>query len=354
MNRLAIFPYNHDSKSIINFRDMLSGYVLSGIFLSKEDKYRQNELYNQNVTPILDLESSVDLFDTLLLCDNVMHITDINYTDKITAARRNHKMVLMNRCLLPLLGKNERSSKIKILDNQHPITGKYTGSELLEPLSPIAVIFGQGENCDKFDTELSFARTVISRGYHPAVITSNSLGSLFGMFTYPDFMFENTYSFEQKVILMNQYIYDIDQVYRPDIIIIGIPGGYMPLDPITNNHFGEFTSIIASALPVVIDIGILTIYMQNSYPKEFLNSLPNLCKSKFDFSIDLLLIARQSFEYNEELKRTNYYFYDDKFLQNNYLLDLFDYPYASFACSVEVESSFHALINKLESNVEII
>ena len=354
MNRLAVFPYNHDAMSIVHFRDMLSDHTLSGIFLPKEDRHRQDELVNQNVMPLLDFNSSMDLFDTLLLCDNVMQISNLSYADKITAALKNHKKILMDRSLLPLISVVDRPTEIKLLDNAHRISKKYAGKELLEPVSPITVVFGQGINCDKFDTELSFAQTIISRGYRPIVITSNPLGSLFGMFTYPDFMFENAYSFEQKIILMNQYIYDIDQAYRPDIIIIGIPGGYMPLDPVTHNHFGEFASIVASALPVVVDIGILTVYTQNHFPNDYFQALQDVCRMKLDISIDLFVIARQSFEYDEEFKQTNYYFYDNDFFKHHISpIYQLDYPITILG-KTDLNNSFDKLIDQLESNTEMI
>lgn len=67
---------------------------------------------------------------------------------------------------------------------------------------------------------------------------------------------------------------------KPDIIILGIPGGIMPINKYLHNYFGEFTYMVCNALKV--DIGILCSYYAQNIDSGYVSEIERLCAYRYN------------------------------------------------------------------------
>ena len=67
---------------------------------------------------------------------------------------------------------------------------------------------------DKFYTEMSIYNFFKSKGYNTKLIGTKSYSGLFNVNTFPEFMFNNRYSNEEKIIKFNHYIKVLEKVSR--------------------------------------------------------------------------------------------------------------------------------------------
>lgn len=95
---------------------------------------------------------------------------------------------------------------------------------------PIISVLGMAENCSKFDAELGLYRALCNKGYKVLLVSSKSNVELLGVHPFPSFMFSHHYNEIEKINLFSNYLkINIDH-HRPDVVIIGIPGGMIPFN----------------------------------------------------------------------------------------------------------------------------
>ena len=123
---------------------------------------------------------------------------------------------------------------------------------------PVITVMGIGENCSKFETQLFLRRLFLDAGFRVSQIGSRKCCELLGFHSFPDFMFERKYNEIEKITAFNNFVYEIQQNEKTDILILGIPGGIMPYDEKHDNHYGITCFEVFSALRT--DFNILNIW----------------------------------------------------------------------------------------------
>ena len=218
---------------------------------------------------------------------------------------------------------------------------------------PIIAVLGQGRNCCKFETQLLIREVLCDAGYQVSCITSNSLGALLGCYTMPSFIYNNAYSFEEKVIKLNNYVYLLSKAENPDVILIGLPEGISPFNEGEYNHFAEYPLIIANALP--IDIGVLCIYYMNQISMDGIRKLNDFCINKYKIPIGAISISNVLFSYDDARRRLDYFFFNKEYM-DKHSPETENVPFPIINVNIKKKSKVKAqqLINFLESNVDII
>ena len=339
MKKVVLYPYNLDSISVYKNRNRQKEYIIDGIVVSeKERKYNLNS-YADDISVIEENELLSNNTDILVLCDNINCFDLRNFEKQIEMAKK-YGIDLFATKEFALKYPFIIEDNLKTIDNVHPLSMNYSNKLLLELDTPICIILGQGNNCDKFNLLITLTEIIKTRGYKPSVVSSNSLGSFFGMYSYPDYMFSDEFSFCEKIQFLNRYFYDIEKTDNPDIIVISVPGGIMPLDPVTHNNYGEFAHIVSYAVPSMIDIGILNIYDNEVIDPEYIDYLKQICKIRFNIEIQMIVQAKQSFGYDDEAKTTSFFF-RNALKSNNY-------------DSEQTASAFNVLIDELENHIDVL
>ena len=114
--------------------------------------------------------------------------------------------------------------------------------------SPVTIIVGQGPYTGKFETQLGVRQELIKRGYKVSQIGSRPYCELFGFHAFPSFMFSKELDETQKIIAFNHFVKQIELKEEPDIFIVGVPGGIMPVFEKAHNNYGMLHVEVSAAV----------------------------------------------------------------------------------------------------------
>ena len=121
-----------------------------------------------------------------------------------------------------------------------------------------------------------------SEGLNVSQIGTREYFQLFGIEPYPDFMFDSTIASEKRIKLFNQFAVELVEKEKSDVLVLGIPGGIMPLSPYEFKEFGEQAFLVNFAVPA--DYSILNLYFEE-YSEKSIQTLLNICQFRFNMKV---------------------------------------------------------------------
>jgi len=145
---------------------------------------------------------------------------------------------------------------------------------------PIITVMGQGQQCNKFDIQLGLRRTLQKRGYKVSQVGTKRYSAAFGFCGLPAFP---DFPLWKKILLYNRFFADIVRKESPDVLIVGIPGGIMPIDKYNQELFGETAIAVSRSLSP--DVSILSMYL-SQVEDNFLNDMTNYAKYALGTTLD--------------------------------------------------------------------
>lgn len=358
--KLMIFPYNKDAISLLYVKELIANYDLSIMCSFKEDKHvMMKELKDLNVMVTVEFEKALEKVQVVLFCDNLLNIDLSSYFSKITFAYEKGKKILISRKLFKDLSinfsiMNKIEGDLEIIENTffEELTIK---KRILYPIkAPVVCIYGFGEDCDKFNTHIAVSNKMKEKNYKCLNIFSNSLGQLLDSKILPNFMYSDALSINMKIQMFNKYVYELEQVFSPDVIVISSPFGIMPRNIYISNDFGEESMVISNALD--IDVAILCIDFVDSISEEYCEELKKLLKYKFSTSLSTICISsvKKRFRFDDRVQE-NYYL-SNNFSSNNVKSKKIEigegYTYYSFDKKNQ-DRCIEKVISELEDNANI-
>lgn len=183
---------------------------------------------------------------------------------------------------------------------------------------PVVVIAGIGDFCDKLSILVKLNKFIFEHGYRVLSFGSKNISKFFGIESLPQFIF-NPMDNALKIRKLNAYIYSKVKEENPDVVIISIPGGIMPVNPFEFSEFGEMAFIMSNA--VNADISILSIYKQE-YSEDFLEQLINICKYKYNFHVNYINIANTDLYISSDEKECLYTTISSEYIINSIISDV--------------------------------
>lgn len=163
------------------------------------------------------------------------------------------------------------------LNDYAQLFGKYE-KQLLDINIPIIGVFSSGENCFLDETCFGLYEAFISKNYKTSLIILKNTKEDKSMIHEFPFEIFNKYDDEKQIILFNKYIYDICKIDTPDLIIIEVPKGIIPIAKEATNGFGVLAYKITNAIN--FDLCVLNIYF-DYYSSDFFDELERLLKYRF-------------------------------------------------------------------------
>lgn len=354
MKRIAVFPYNKDVQTLIENRNMISEYEIVAVISYQEDCKRMKNLNkNSDIYYGTDLEKVCDMVDAILLCENIQEFELTGYYNKINIASNYGKEILINSILYRQIGIEKFTNcKIHVLDKDWPVQN-YCSSEIFDIDIPIISILGMGENCDKFSLQLEVYKQFKERGYNVMLISSNSLGALLGVNPLPEFLFKEDIALTKKTIYFNHMLYDLVNYKKPEIIILGYPGGVMPVNKFKNNFFSEISIIISNSIES--DAGIFSTFFFSRVSNELYTELKEILKVKFNVAVDDFCMAQQQYSINREKRQIEYRFFNDDVYSRQFpdIKDI-DYNVFSVLDKERINNIVNNFIGQFEENIDVL
>ena len=156
-------------------------------------------------------------------------------------------------------------------------------SEEQQIFVPVVFVAGTAPYTEKFHVQLALRKHLLDNGYKVSVIGSKTYSGLFGLHSFPFFMYENMDNI-QKIILFKKYVKYIEMIEQPDLIIIGIPGAIMAINKKHHFDFGITAYMVSQA--VAGDYVIMSMLYGKKYTTEQLEELSRVCKYRLNFEVD--------------------------------------------------------------------
>ncbi len=161
--------------------------------------------------------------------------------------------------------------------------------------APVVFVMGMGERAHKFQIQLDLREHFKRMGYRISQIGSRSYCEMLGFHSVPAFMYGNCVPDYKKIILFNHYVKGIEISEKPDLIIIGIPGGMMPFNNEFTNRFGITAYEISRA--VAADAVVLSTLYED-YKPEYFKELYTVIKYRFGAEVDCYNLANVKFDWD--------------------------------------------------------
>lgn len=279
--RAAIYPYNRKVSSIIRYSNLLSGYeivsaiVPNGFNVSHKDVAVLEKRENIGILGQSSFSEGIKNCDVLIVAE-----FDATIQFRRIIIKNVLKAMSEGKDVLSLFIFNEEEERIfNRMADVYSI--KYTSyhsfsdfsvpysDSMNETYAPIILIAGLNEECQKFDIQLELKRYLEKVGYRVTHIGSKHYSELFGGHSFPQFMYETELCINEKIIGLNAYVRKLEKDEAPEVIVIGVPGGLLPItDKLHQNYgltafevgFALQADICLLAAPPICDLNFNTLF----------------------------------------------------------------------------------------------
>ncbi|MFQ9601946.1 MAG: TIGR04066 family peptide maturation system protein [Staphylococcus aureus] len=312
MKTLAVYPYTPEQCYLKDFTEFVVGY--EKIILVPLSGERKRLKRNSTSWEIVDSwKTGCDLSETLLLLSGLYSLE--KYNEIIDYGINKQIEIIVEKAVWKILD-DTRKELVKPLFVMEEIEKVNSNQVLHDIETPVISIMGMGPNTSKFYAQLALKQYFEQEGYRTLVLGSSEMSSLFDIERLPSSMIKNI-SFTQKIYILNQYIWEKSKEYKPDIIIIGCPGGIMPYDRHISNGFGELPLIVSKAVPIDINL-VFTYYVnQQILNTDYISSLKKFCTENFGTNNVFLGMTDIDMYYDDEHKTAEYMLLDEKKVQES-------------------------------------
>jgi len=258
----------------------------------------------------------VDDFEAALAeVDVVIFSTYQKYIDREKSVLPRIQKAIANRkniyCCLPLSGSeygkfSEESAKYganfvyfgnECLDVSLPIDHILRQKRLQPIATPVVAIASLTEFSGKFSLQLKFAQYMREQGYKVSLITSKSYSAFVQEHPVPSFLFSNSFSELDKIFMFNGYVKYIQDTENPDLIVISIPGGLLPVNSADSSWFGITAYEITRA--VTPDASFLVSYFEN-FELSHIDEIVTMFNHRFSLNVNAVIFNNIMIEFAEE------------------------------------------------------
>jgi len=242
-DRVSFFPLTHDVETILNFAGLLKGQICSVKSYKEDDGKLRRTINNLHI----DTLTTQGAGEIIIVPPDASIDKLLRYHEPILKAIKENKQVRLLQKHAAKLGiKGSCVRRLEKLPEHHSFQNNYR--KHFEVPVPVFGVLSTEENCDKFLFQLCMQEYFNAQNVKTSFICSNQLGSLTGMYTIPEELFDNTYTFTQKVSYLNQYLCEVYFETKPDLMIVGVPGGVFSLQDNENDYFAEFAHLFSHAV----------------------------------------------------------------------------------------------------------
>lgn len=308
--KLLIYPFDIQSSPIVRHANLMGNYELTGIVSPNGWGFSSKDAGSVDGGEDIGINVNSSFNELIVSVDTVLFMESYNELDikklvysKIQVAADKGKNIICTLNLEDELFKeiNEKCmSKGKYFKYYSPSKGLNKCSDtcnldsLLEITVPVVFVLGVAERTHKFEIQLSLRENLIEAGYKVSQVGSRHYCEMLGIHSFPDFMYSTCLPETKKIILFNNYIKKIEIEEKPDIIVIGIPGGLMPFNKEFNNNFGIFAFEISQA--IFPDIAIFsTLY--GDYLPIYFEKISLSIRYRLGFEADFFNLSNNSFDF---------------------------------------------------------
>lgn len=332
-NKVLVYPYDLEFCAVIRHKELLKDYEVAALVsprgwgMTGKDAATADNGDELGIMVSNDFEGNLDLCDTVLFCESVRALEfESVLMPKILKALEHKKNIIMtiplDREKYDLVSQKCAESGVDFKcfgvarepENFEEIP---TQSEIMYDMgTPVIFVLGMGERTNKFEVQLSLRDNIEKMGYKVSQVGTRQYCELLGFHSIPSFMYSKKISETNKIVLFNHFIKSIEMEEKPDLIIIGIPGGVMAYTNKLTNRFGVLAYEICQA--VTPDSAVLACHYDEPSNDFFIN-LKESIRYKLGCIINCFSIANTIFDWNnsKDWSKISYLSVTSKFVDEN-------------------------------------
>lgn len=302
MKKLVVFPFTYEYRELVMYSTYLKEYeLIACVTLNQVDSQCITKELDKDTEVIItdDFEQVIDKCDAVLcLYDKSIILSQNEYLQRINRAIELNKEILISKGCRKYL-KADSPLGVTFIDGEEEdrdIVMAESSYYLKNIDIPSIGIMGLGEYCNKFCTELEVGEYFRKLGYKVLQFGSKDYIGLYGGKALPGFLFDEVVPVTMRILKWNQYLFDICNTEKPDLIVIGMPGGIMPLNNKILNDFGEIPFILSNGIRM--DVGILCSFFYEKVDKKYFNKYENYCKYKLNCEVGFINMSNTSCRFN--------------------------------------------------------
>lgn len=301
MGKIMIYPFGKETAPIMRNIDLINNVEIQLVTDINHDIYIKEypELDGNQIIHNLsnDFEKSLNESETVYVPFEKAYFSIERYIETIEKIIKSEKRVFLSRDLYKELTNIEYkfADKVTTYDHHRNMKLKVKTREIFQINVPVIIVLGDGLNCNKFDIQLSLRRFFKNKGYAVSQLGTKEYSDLFGFDSFPSFIFEDG-KIDDIIIALNHMVYSKIINEKPDLMIIGVPGGVLPISEEHPEEFGKFAYMITNA--VKPDIAIRSLY-NNDYTDRFFENDMQMCKYKLDSIVEYYNISNTRLIYPE-------------------------------------------------------
>jgi peptide maturation system protein (TIGR04066 family) len=215
---------------------------------------------------------------------------------------------------------------------------------------PVVVVLGNGADCQKFDIQLGLREAFLKEGYKVSQFGSNNYSKLFGFDTIPEF---KEFPLWKKVFAYNDLFYKKCRQDNSDVIIIGVPGGVMPITSYSYEKFGE--EALAISFAAKPDIAVFSCYFVVPI-QEYFDSYKSFMQFRLGANNVIFHLSNTKIIPDVNLNRIDYLTLESKFVLDEVKNKAPEFSAHLFnALAIDsAKTAYEGIINKLQENVCIL
>lgn len=256
--KAVIFPCDYEICSLASYLDYADYDIVGLVALENANAFADNE----SIIPIIaTADADYETFDSIIVINQKLEKSSF-----VEEGRRKGKNIIKIESKMGF-----DISDLDEIKEERRIT------------VPIVFIAGMTLYTEKFQVQLALRKKLQENDYQVSQIGSKSYSSLFGFHPYPAFM-EGNMNNEQKMVAFQKYVKYLEMKEKPDLILIGIPGGIMAVNKKHHFDFGITAFMIAQAVDA--DYVIMNMLYSKGYTVEQLEEIKQVCRYRLNFEID--------------------------------------------------------------------
>ncbi|MGE5630834.1 MAG: TIGR04066 family peptide maturation system protein [Caulobacteraceae bacterium] len=307
--KAVIYPYDNESSFLFKYNDLNMKFdaavavAPNGWGLTGKDVGKISGSGHIGIKVNNSFEDCYGGSDSIIIADSNMELNfDIIYDNIANEVKKGKNVICMKRLeeehyqsLYDICRSNGTAFEYLKGDDRMIAAGVYDET-LLDIKSPVIFVAGVTRRTGKFDLQLALRKEMLEAGYKVSQIGTKNFCEIFGFHSFPDFMYSSTMNEATKIIMFNRFVKAVESSEKPDVIIIGIPGGVMPINKQFTDGFGVLAFLAAQA--VKPDAAILSVLYEDYLP-EYFREIDNFCKYRFGYNVDCFNLSNIKFDYQQ-------------------------------------------------------
>lgn len=354
MKSVLIYPFGKEAEPIVNhFKQLNNIYPVCLVGLNGWDDGRRHYYAEGEEIPLIyEFEYGYKHYDP-----NVIWFTDfrrelefeVYYLPFIRLAVADGKEIITSTEIKKIISSYITNDEIRYYDAEISTNQeREVGNFLRQINTPVIYICGLYEGVGKFELQLMILKELRRRKISAVQIGTREAALEFGIYNIPLYMTNKAIVDKKKVLMLNEYLKELEENEKPELIVMGIPGElYSPsLKYVAGCGFLALDCFYATQP----DILIVALPFEN-YSQNDLVQMSESIERKFGTKVDVFVRTNKRFliEETELQEKSSYLTIDNKELNqtDSCITNLFELK------DSDIESMMDSILSTLNGYGEI-